>query len=36
MNNGKNIAIFKSAIIIADSFAFTRISSFRRISNIII
>ena len=36
MYQGKNTAIIKSAIIIADSFAFTRIHSICRISNIII
>ena len=36
MNNGKNIAVIKSANIFAASFAFARISGFDRISNIII
>ena len=35
MKQGKTTAFFKSAIIIADSFAFARISNICRISNII-
>ena len=36
MKQGKTTAFFKSAVIIADSFAFARINNFRRISIIII
>ena len=36
MKQGKNIAIIESAIMIADSFAFARISDICRISSIII
>jgi hypothetical protein len=36
MKQGKTTAAFKSAMIIADSFAFARITSICRISSIII
>lgn len=36
MKQGKTTASFRSAIIIADSFAFARITNIFRISNIII
>ena len=36
MKQGKTTAFFQSAVIIADSFAFARISNFCRISSIII